>query len=98
MENVIVVRRTVIVFSMKLTPVQVWLSDERWRGIGERTQRLDIVFIETALDILDHEARLAYLRIPDHSDFDNHAVLLLVVFEHGVRILATGAGQCGRGS
>ena len=61
MENVIVVRRTVIVFSMKLTPVEIWLSDEGCYGIGVPTQRLDIIFIETALHVLDHQTCLANL-------------------------------------
>ena len=84
-----------MVFSMKLTPVESKLSDDRDRRMRVRTQRLDIIFIETTLHILDHETRLAYLRIPDHSDFDDHAVLLLVVFEQGVRTLT--AGACVRG-
>lgn len=93
MENVIVVRRTVIVFSMKLTPDEGWLRNERLDRTEIPTQRLDIIFVETALHVLDHETRLAYLRIPDHPDFDDHAILLLVVFEQGVRTLTAGAGQ-----
>lgn len=93
MEKVMVVRRTVIVFSMKLTPEGSRLSDERRRLTKVRTQRLDIIFIETALHILDHETRLAYLRVSNHSDFYDHTILLLVVFEQWMRALAAGAGQ-----
>ena len=38
----------------------------------EHTQRLNIILIETALDIFDHETGLANLRIPHHPDLDYH--------------------------
>lgn len=38
----------------------------------KRTERLDIVLVETALDILDHQTCFSYLRVTDHPDLDNH--------------------------
>src|SRR5712671_1933791 len=32
-----------------------------------RTQRLDIILIEAPLDVLDHQARLSDLRVPNHA-------------------------------
>lgn len=46
-----------------------WFGDERLR----RTQRLDIVLVEAAFDVLDHETRLSYLRVSNHSNFDDDA-------------------------
>lgn len=37
------------------------------------TQRLDVIFVETPLDVLDHQARLPYLRISHHPDLDDDA-------------------------
>lgn len=72
-ENVIVVRRTEIVFSMKLTPGG-W-SELVAGGTGKEicTQRLNIVLVETALDVLDHQACLSYLRVANHADLDDNA-------------------------
>ena len=77
MENVIVVRRTEIVFSMKLTPggqmPQINTRDTRtWK---RRTQRLDVILIETPLNVFDHQARLSYLRVPNHPYFDDDAMI-----------------------
>jgi hypothetical protein len=38
-----------------------------------RTQRLDVILIEAAFNVLDHQTRFSYLRIPDHPYFDDHA-------------------------
>lgn len=43
-------------------------------GVEKRTERLDIVLVETALDILDHQTCFSYLRVTDHPDLDNHTV------------------------
>jgi hypothetical protein len=56
-ENVMVVRRTEMVFSMKLTPGRSGDSfsvGPRYSLGIQRTQRLDIILIKTTLDILDH--------------------------------------------
>lgn len=37
------------------------------------TQRLNIIFIETAFDIFHHQACLSNLRISNHPDFDDDA-------------------------
>lgn len=42
------------------------------------TERLNVVLIPAALDILDHQARLPDLRIPDHAHFDYHTRILLL--------------------
>lgn len=73
MENVIVVRRTEIVFSIKLTPGKKTLNTLCCGTVEKRTERLNIVLVETALDILDHQTCLSYLRVTDHPDLDNHA-------------------------
>jgi len=77
MEKVIVVRRTEIVFSIKLTPggqmSQINTSNRRtWK---RRTQRLDIILIKTPFDVFDHQARLSDLRVPYHAYFDDDAVI-----------------------
>lgn len=90
-ENVMVVLRTDIVFSMKLTPASpcnsvICIEGEcgptgaRQPGVGVRacvvrTQRLDIILVEAALDVLDHETGLSDLRIPNHSHLDDDAVV-----------------------
>ena len=38
-----------------------------------RTQRLDVILVEAALDILDHETGLSYLRVSNHADLDYDA-------------------------
>ena len=38
-----------------------------------RTQRLDVILVEAALDVLDHQTRLANLGVTDHADFDDDA-------------------------
>lgn len=43
------------------------------RSGTELTQCLNVVLIEAALHVFDHETRLAYLRIADHADFDDNA-------------------------
>jgi hypothetical protein len=74
MENVIVVLRTEMVFSIKLTPGQ---RDQATRKRGRQreilTQRLNVILIKTSLHILDHETRFANLRVPDHSDLYHDA-------------------------
>ncbi len=40
-----------------------------------RTERLDVVLIKAALDVLDHQARLSDLRVAHHADFDDDAVM-----------------------
>lgn len=59
-----VVLRTEIVFSMKLTPDQLFLRvsthDQRQRR-DERTQRLNVVLVEASFNVLDHQTRLSYL-------------------------------------
>lgn len=65
-----VVLRTEIVFSMKLTPKGCSTKNNSYTAL---TQRLDIVLIETALDILDHQTRFPNLRVTDHSDLDHDA-------------------------
>lgn len=40
-------------------------------------QRLDVVFVPGALDVLDHEAGFADLGVADHADFDDDAVIFL---------------------
>ena len=37
------------------------------------TQRLDVVLIKTSFDVLDHETRLANLRVAHHPHLDHHA-------------------------
>lgn len=44
----------------------------------KRTQRLYIILIEAPLDILDHQARLSNLRVPNHAHFDDDAAAMLV--------------------
>jgi hypothetical protein len=60
-EKVMVVRRTEIVFSIKLTPTRSQDRGRKHISFKTRTQRLDIVFVKASLDIFDHETRLAYL-------------------------------------
>lgn len=75
-----VVRRTEIVFSMKLTPEKGRISScarrssegGKWSQL--RTQRLNIVLVETALDILDHQTCLADLGVAHHPDLDHDTV------------------------
>jgi hypothetical protein len=73
-EKVISVLRIEMVFSMKLTPERC-----QWKREGSvsvlYTKCLNVVFVPTPLDILDHETRLAYLSIPHHADFDDHTAL-----------------------
>lgn len=69
-----VVRRTDMVFSMKLTP-ETGMS---WRArhsqaSGLRTQRLNIILIEAAFDVLDHQTCLANLGIAHHPDLYDDA-------------------------
>lgn len=40
------------------------------------TQSLDVVFIPTALDVLDHQRGLPDLGVAHHADLDHHAVLI----------------------
>ncbi len=56
MENVIVVRRTEIVFSIKLTPSgqMPLISMRDTRTHKRRTQRLYIILIKTSLNVFDH--------------------------------------------
>lgn len=75
-ENVMVVLRTEIVFSMKLTPYnkkQANLDDERVVEMHNsvRTQRLYIIFVKAALDVFDHQARLSDLGVSYHADLYN---------------------------
>ena len=54
---------------------------------------MDVILVEAAFYILDHETRLAYLRISNHADFDHDAVLLLVIFHQRVGVLSAWAGH-----
>jgi hypothetical protein len=47
----------------------------RGRGTKQKrlTQRLDIILIEAPFDVLDHQARLSDLRVPDHAHLDDDA-------------------------
>jgi hypothetical protein len=37
---------------------------------------LDVVFVPTALDVLDHQAGLSNLRVSNHANFDDNAGVL----------------------
>lgn len=56
------------------------------RGRCWLTKSLNVVFVPTALDVLHHQARLAYLRVSHHADFYHHAGILLCLLP--LRILA----------
>jgi hypothetical protein len=76
MENVMAVRRTEMVFSMKLTPEGQDGQNEESNPCNSRcslTQRLNVIFVKTSFDILDHKTCLADLRVAHHPNFDHHA-------------------------
>jgi hypothetical protein len=41
------------------------------------TECLDVVFVPAALDVFDHQAGLADLRISDHANLDYHTGVLV---------------------
>ena len=45
--------------------------------LGGHTQCLDVVLVPAALDVFDHQTRLAYLSVSHHAYFDHHARVLL---------------------
>lgn len=50
--------------------------EDGWKGGAESrvfTQRLYIILIEAALNVLDHQACLSDLRVSNHTDFDDDA-------------------------
>jgi hypothetical protein len=59
---------------MKLTPARS-VTDEpqhRQAAAAALTQRLNVVLVKRAFDVLDHERRLANLRVADHGDFHDN--------------------------
>lgn len=53
-----------------------------------RTQRLDVVLIETSLHVFDHEAGLPYLRVANHPHFDDDAAVAIYDELHTKRRVA----------
>ena len=43
------------------------------------TERLNVVLIPAALDVLDHQARLSDLRVAHHAHLDHNTALRLLV-------------------
>lgn len=59
---------------MKLTPARHTEHNPTGAVYHEkRTERLNIVLVKTALNILDHQACLSYLRVADHPNLDDDA-------------------------
>ena len=72
-EKVMVVRRTVIVFSIKLTPSGGVKTDPINNRMVHLTERLDVVLVEAAFDIFHHKTRFTDLRVAHHPNFDDNA-------------------------
>lgn len=71
-EKVISVLRIDMVFSIKLTPMDL-SGLLLWLPHMERTKCLDVVLVPAAFDVLDHQASLSNLSVPNHAHLDDHA-------------------------
>lgn len=82
---------------MKLTPT--WYVSDMFLALNAvwmLTQRLNVVLVPAALDVLDHQARLADLGITDHADLDDDRRILLSLRTLAILIvlaLALGGGR-----
>ena len=58
------------------------------------TECLDVILVPAALNILDHQAGLADLRVSDHAHLDHHARVLLCL--RPVVAILTALSACAR--